>query len=293
MSYIFTSLDSEQPRLGQIFADELRAYEWSSTLESLYSRLRLNDQLIFEAPDGMQHFANALWNLCFPALPHAELWHYTTLDNLANILRQAEIWLHPISKRMGEGELTEFATHFGYYGFIDVESNGDRVVDNFAHNLFYLSLTDLDNADDLWNYGDVRLRLRISPVQARADLRKMRYSIGSNHPLCVLKKFSTDRFGRHFLPSQVSRCAAFFLDSYYSWESEVRLLIKRFDTPSDLIIRESGGHEVVAVPLGRCADRVLIDLLHIDADTQSNLEKASRLVAASSFCDVSVSQYEG
>lgn len=262
-------------------------------LQPLYQRLRATDALIYEVPDGKALLADALWECCFPTSRHVELWHYTTLNSLGSILRHNEIWLHPVANRISEGELTEFASQFDYRGILEIQADGYRVADALAPDLFYLSLTNQEQAGDFWNYGEVRLRLRVAPIQSRSHLREMGYAAGDSHPLNILKRFARDRFNRHFLPWQISRNAAFFLDSYYSWESEVRLLIKRFDETSDLTIRKSGKHDVVAIPLGTSNDRVSIDLLHIEADTQSSLEAAQTLVAAYQHRVVPVGLYAG
>ena len=277
-----------QPRLGQSFEEGLRTHSWSSELEPFYSRLRATDKIIYEVTDGQQPLANALWDLCFPRFSQAELWHYTSLSNLKNILQKGEIWLHPMVNRMSEGELTHFASEFGYRGLFDVDADGARVADKLATDLYYLSLTDQDDPGDLWNYGEVRLRLRVSPVQSRAELRQLRYGAGGNHPLNLLTKFAQEHFGRHFVPWRVSRMGSFFLDPYYSWESEVRLLIKRFEETSDLTLQKSGEHDAVAIAIGKPNDRVLIDLVCIETETQASLENVRALIAKIPSCIIPV-----
>ncbi len=284
---------SNNPELfpGKVFADGLRSYQWSSSLEPLYPRLRATEKTIIEVPDGKHLFSEALWNLCFPISVDNELWHYTTLDKLTSILQGPEIWLHSIANRMDEGELTEFAYEFNYLGFLSVDESGARVVDTLARDLFYLSLSNKDEPDELSNHGEVRLRLRVAPVNSRSELRRMQYSVGSDHPLITLRDFAKTRLNRDFVPYKISRMGAFMLNPYFDWESEVRLLLKRFNETSDLTIRKSGTEDVVVIPIGKPNDRVRIDLLWIEVDTPANLEKVKIIVAKSSLSSLKISVF--
>jgi len=269
--------EHKQPQLGQCFADEMRPYPWSAKLEPHYSRLRATENAITEVPDGSQHFSSALWSACFKDMAEAELWHYTTLNGLAGVLKSREVLLHSLSKRMSEGELTDFAEQFDYRGLLDFDEDGHRIADKFARDLFYLSLTEQDEPGDMWNFGEVRLRLKIAHVQQRAQLWQMKYSAGGN-PLTILKQFAQTRFSRHFVPSQVSRNGAFFLDAYHSRESEVRLLVKRFEETTDLVVKRSYGHEAVAIPIGITNTRVSIDLVCVEVETNADLMVAQQLL---------------
>lgn len=278
--------DHMQPQLGKIFADELQKYEWSADLRALCHRLRSTDEIIYEACDGSSIFMETLWDICFPTWSGAILSHFTTLENAADILQQRQIWLHPVRNRMGEGELTDFASQLGYQGLQTVQAQGHPYAYELANDLFYLSLTD---AHDLWDYGEVRLRLQISPILKRSELRRMGYAVGESHPLKVLNKLAQDHFGRHFMPWGVSRRAAFHLDQYHSWESEVRLLIKRHVGQSlSLEMRMTDEYEVAVVPLESANDYVRIELMSIETDTRESLKEVKAIVAQSSFSDVPI-----
>lgn len=269
--------EHNQPQLGQCFADEMRQYPWSAKLEPHYSRLRATEKAIVEVPDGSQHFSIALWGTCFKDMAGAELWHYTTMDGLEGILKSREVLLHSLSKRMREGELTGFAEQFDYRGLLDFDGDGHRIANKLSRDLFYLSLTEQDEPGDMWNFGEVRLRLKIAPVQQRAQLWQTEYS-AIESPLIILKRFAQTRFNRHFVPSQVSRNGAFFLDAYYSRESEVRLLVKRFEGTSDLVVKQSHGHEAVAISIGAPTERVSIDLVCVEVETSADLTVAQQLL---------------
>ena len=270
--------DHQQPQLGQIFAEEMRTYSWSSSLEPFYSRLRATDHAILEVPDEYQSFSTALWELCFPSISEAELWHYTELDSLAGILKSREIWLHSLTKRMGEGEIEAFANEFDLLGLLSFDKDGRRVANELARDLFFLSLTAEDEPGDFWNYGEVRLRLKIRPINTGASLKKISY--GDGGPLKILREFTQLRFDRSFIPWQISRQGAFFLDSYLSWETETRLLVKRFRETTDLQMRDSEGAEAVAIPINQSNSRVDIQIVRIEADTAASLEAAKGLLAA-------------
>ena len=271
--------DHIQPQLGQIFAEEMRNYPWSANLEQYYSQLRSTENVIYEVSAGTPLFSNALWSTCFKDMAGKELWHYTPIQRLTGILESREIWLHSLSKRMSEGELTDFASQFDYRGLLDVEKDGQRVANKFARDLFFLSLTDQDEPGEMWNFGEVRLRLKITPVLQRTQLWRMEYLADAN-PLNILKKFAQARFGRSFVPLQVSRNGAFFLDSYFSGESEVRLLVKRFEDTTDLVIKQTNGHEAVAIPIGIQNSRVSIDLVCIEVETKESLAAVQQLLDA-------------
>ncbi|PQA78060.1 hypothetical protein C5F53_06915 [Rhodoferax sp. TS-BS-61-7] len=258
----------------------MRKYPWSAKLEPHYSRLRATDNAILEVPDGSHSFSTALWSTCYKDMAGAVLWHYTPIAGLAGILKSREVWLHSLIKRMSQGELTDFAKQFDYSGLLAIGEDGQRIADTFARDLFYLSLTEQEEPAGMWkDFGEVRLRLKIVPVQQRAQLWRMNYLPGGN-PIPILKQFAQARFNRHFVPWQVSRNGAFFLDSYHSQEAEVRLLVKRFDQTTDLVVKQSQRHEAVAIPLGKPNSRVSIDLVCIEVETKESLTAVQQLLDA-------------
>src|SRR5580704_3827168 len=91
--------DDKQPRLAEIFAEETRKYPWSNSLEPHYWRLFAGDKVIIEKPDGVESFADALWDLCLPPLGRQEFWHYTSMDAVESIVRTGAIWLHSLLGR--------------------------------------------------------------------------------------------------------------------------------------------------------------------------------------------------
>jgi len=271
------SLDLFQPRLGQTFRDELTNRPWSAALGPLYDRLIATDAAIYERLDGQQLFSSTLWDLCAPRFERAELWHYTSLATLEKIIRTREIWLHCISNRVSEGELQAFANQFGYHGLTEFEGGLPRT-HALARDLFYLSLTQENDPGEMWSFGEVRLLLRIVPQFERSQLRKMAYRSGPDHPLQVLRAFTKQRFDRELIPWGVSRQAAFFLDSYFSYESETRLLVKRFEENTDLDVRKSGTTEAIALPLGEANPRAEIVLLRVEAETPEAFARATALL---------------
>lgn len=91
------------------------------------------------------------------------------------------------------------------------------------------------------------------------------------------------------MPWGVSRRAAFHLDQYHSWESEVRLLIKRHVGQSlSLEMRMTDEYEVAVVPLESANDYVRIELMSIETDTRESLKEVKAIVAQSSFSDVPI-----
>ncbi len=267
----------QQPTLGDTFAAGLAGYEWSKRLEPHYRRLLATEKTIVECLDGKQLLSTELWDICFPRATGQGYWHYTTLDHLDAIVGTREIWLHSLSMRMGEGELKEFPAEFGFDGFLAVDE-GLPTIYVLARDLFFLSLSDNDDPGDMWGYGEVRLKLRVQPVASRVDLRRMAYKTDPDHPVRVLRNFAMQRYGRHFIPWQVSRQGAFLLDNYFSWESEVRLLVKRFSDSNDLSIRQSGNSEAVAIPLLADNERARIDLLAVEVESAADLARAKAIL---------------
>ncbi|RYE44011.1 MAG: hypothetical protein EOP24_25970 [Hyphomicrobiales bacterium] len=271
--------DHLQPRLSEVFRTALAQYPWSKALD--FSRLRTTDRLVYEALDGEQTFATCLWNLCFPSMSEATLWHYTSLEALRAIVDSREIWLHSLAKRMGEGELSTFARAFGFDGYLQEDQTGRRKIDDLAKDLFFLSLTEKTESGFFQNFGPIRLRLRVSTTQARSELRTIRYAGSDNvsdHPLTLLREIAKQRLNREFVPWQVSRAGAFVLPFLYDDESEVRLLVKRFEGSSDLQIRNSGGFEAIGVPVNRSAERVSISVLDVQAHSPDAVAGANELL---------------
>lgn len=290
-----SSMELLQPNLGAVFAEELRGRSWSPILEPLYGQLRAGEKVIYPARQLQEGpvFMDALWDICFPTASAGARWHYTEASSFSSIINSGEIWLHPLANRMDEGELMDFASEFGLKGFSKSDYRDAR-----AAELFYLSLTDQEypgewgQPDCFWNYGEVRLRLRVEPVMTRAHLRKVAYSCSGEHPLKALEAVARRCFDRTFMPWGVSRNGAFFLREEHSWESEVRLLLKRFHQTTDLTVRQVHDGEVVAIPLGVRTKRVQIDLLEVQVQKEEDLADVHSLVENSRFCGVNVSVFK-
>jgi hypothetical protein len=187
-----------------------------------------------------------------------------------------------IHGRVGEGELTTFAKQFGFDGYLKEVNDGKRMLDEIARDLFYLSLTGRHDASQLWGFGSVRLRLTVTPIQSRSDLRVMAYSPMegvAEHPLALLRKVAQERFGRQFIPWRVSRAGAFYLPFFFDDESEVRLLIKRFGASNDLRIRKSAGHDAIAISLVEANERVSISVTEVQTQSPEVASHAQALLA--------------
>ncbi|WP_213028669.1 hypothetical protein [Pseudomonas sp. Seg1] len=285
-----TKPSADSYSLQKIFKEETEQYEWSSLFD--FSRLTATDAVITERPDGDDSFSTTLWNYCFPPIASTSRWHYTKLSTLRSIAQTRSIRLHAVEKRMGEGELTSFAGQFGLLGYLTPKSDGRRVIDNLARDLFYLSLASGDEPGPLWSFGEVRLRLLIEPVLQRAEIRQIRYSeIELSHPFRVFKKIASDRFDRFFTPKGVSRIGAFALPFYLDEEAEVRLLVKKFGDEDTTEVNISGQDRYICVPLNKEHDRVKIKLLEVQCSDPTANSEVAQIVASMADLGVQLTEF--
>lgn len=195
---------------------------------------------------------------------------------------------------MGDGELTFFAKKFGLDGYLIRDADGKRVIDDLAHDLFYLSLASGDEPGPLWSFGEVRLRLLIEPVEKRAEIRQIGYASDeeeNHHPFQVLRRIAADRFDRHFIPNRLSRIGAFALSFYYEEEAEVRLLVKRFGDSDPTEVTSIGGRRFIAVPLDGEHDRVNIKLLEVQCKNEAAHSAAANILESMGDLGVQLTKF--
>jgi hypothetical protein len=272
-------------QIAAVFRQATAAYPAAQSLD--FTRLAATDKTIYEKPDGLTTFSDALLDACFPPGDATiDYFHYTTLDSFRKIVDSAELRLYWLHKRLPQYEFRPFCDAHGLTGYLDIDPlTGEQYLEEMSRNLFYISLTSNAASAHLWDaFGDggrgVRLRLRLQPVQQRMQLRHMAYYSAAQPTLFRhLMDSAQKEFNRHFIPSGLSRAGAFYLPTFLDIEMETRLLSKRFALPAQTpdpwaIVRRDGDDEYLPLPIGIQNDFCFIDLVHIEGSDYEIVRKA-------------------
>ncbi|OCJ08620.1 MULTISPECIES: hypothetical protein [unclassified Rhizobium] len=159
--------------------------------------------------------------------------HYAPLHALKAIAASSQILLRPVSNYLHQDEFKTFAIDHHLDGYLAVDDNCRAVFEDLTDNLFFLSLTKPGNQNelDLWkgfaNEGKgACLQLSLTPEPA-CDVRAMSYQ----HSKTAFRRINDElaKIGMTYIPWTLSRICAFYLPQTYSYEEEIRLLIKRHE----------------------------------------------------------------
>jgi hypothetical protein len=255
---------------------------------------------LYEHTGNGHVLAEAVLGMDFPreAGPIA-LDHYTSLAGLKAIAASAQLRLHPVTKRLHEDEFTTFAREHDLQGYFDDDGRGEKVLEELAKDLFYISLARPGNPNepDLWsvfaNDGrGVRLRLRLTP-KAPADLRRMGYQTGSPTALKRINDALLAQEGLIYTPWTISRICAFYLPIGYREEHEVRLMVKRHVGGPDYTTK-GGPWDVwpiaLAAPGTTTGDEWCeIELVEVTAGARCTLAAVQNALADTIFSAVTIS----
>jgi hypothetical protein len=176
--------------------------------------------------------AEAIFNEDFPRfLEPVELDHYTTLASLEGIARTGQLHLSSITRWLENGEFTTFANEHDLSGYTEPRQP-KPLYQELAEDLFFGSFTSPGRDDpQMWEEfahraRGVRIRFCVNPL--RADLRKVGYSEGQQTAFSKINSILKREQELVYTPWGISRICAFYLGSGYKYESEARLLIKRY-----------------------------------------------------------------
>ncbi|WP_291363383.1 hypothetical protein [Acetobacter sp. UBA5411] len=217
--------------------------------------------------------------------------HYTSPEGFRGILSSEELRLHSVTKRLGQGELDEFAKFHNLNGYLSPSTNG-KVYAELADDLFYTSFTTSLNKDKpyLWRCfakQGTGVRLTFEVKGGRADLRHINYN---NKNTTILKEINyalTDAGLPPFTPWGISRLGAFYLPPTLQNEEEVRLLLKRWDASAPSGVVGSSPNSYWPIPIdvsNNCAD---IKLVAITFGPKADVADFTSLVSNSKFANVS------
>jgi len=190
--------------------------------------------------------AEAVLGVDFPREPGPVLLeHYAPLHALRSIATSSQILLRPVSNYLHQDEFKTFAVDHHLDGYLATDENGRQVFEDLTDNLFFLSLTKPGNRNepDLWNVfanggRGVSLQLMLTPKPA-CDLRAMGYQRSQTAFRRINDGLTAQ--GVTYVPWTLSRICAFYLPQPYSYEQEVRLLIKRHEGGTDNAVTDTRG----------------------------------------------------
>lgn len=217
--------------------------------------------------------------------------HYTSPDGFRGILSSEELRLHSVAKRIGEGELDDFAKFHNLNGYLNPNTNGP-VYAKLADDLFYTSFTtNLNkNKSELWNYfaqQGTGVRLTFEVKSNQADLRHINYNLPRMTILREINSALSAATLPPFTPWGISRLGAFYLPSVLQNEEEIRLLLKRWDASASSNVIGSSPNSYWPIPIDAPNDYADIKLVEITFGPNADTANFTSLVKNSKFTSVS------
>ncbi len=238
-----------------------------------------------ECTGNNKRISSAIFDFMFPreSFPTG-LVHFTSLAALKSISKTNELRLYTISKRLGQGELDQFAEDHNFKGYTD-DSDGPAYYRELSKDLFYISLTrENTNAQaSLWSvFGNqnrgVQLHFNIT-ITTAGDLRSINYQSPARQFLKQVNNLL--RVGANgdapFIPWTVSKIGAFYLPSTLTLEDEIRFLIKRYKCGID-DVKSDGTHEYWPVQLAQNTPYGRFDLTKITCGPDCDIEEVRNLI---------------
>lgn len=286
---ILTEIENRRA-IARIMTDAFAKHGISQTVDE--TRLHVRPNFTAEFMGNQNEISNAILDFMFPReSTAATLDHFTSLDVLASIARENELRLYAVSKRIGEGEMKQFAEDHDFQGYLD-EADGPAFYRELAKDLFYTSFTPLTRSDqtNLWevfgNQGKgVRLRLRVKATGA--ELRPINYQAPQRRLLKEVNDQLLDASLPPFVPWTISKIGAFYLPSTLVFEDEVRLLVKRHVGGRN-DVRNDGTYEYWPLVLGQDDWFGRIDLVEIACGPHCQTDGAAASLVGTSFADVPI-----
>lgn len=285
----------EQPRMSEIFHEEVAVHPWAAKLD--FMRLLATDTRIVERLDQQFLFSDALWEACFPVQPAGVYYHHTKLHRFRAILESGSIWLRPVSKYVcAFDEMTKFAEAFELDGYMERRSDGTRMIDELAEDLFILCLTSGPARGVHWDeFGPIRLALEVVPRFAEVELRKVAYALDHlnlpRHPLRILQRIAKERIERSLTAWKVSRMGPFYLPFVYKGEAETRLVVKQFPEGIPLPTIDVPEGKALPITIGGEDRFVQIWLRAVEVRRKSQLESVREVLDRCALSGVEVKVY--
>ena len=161
-----------------------------------------------------------------------------------------------------------------------------------SDDLFYTSMTRPGGGDefDLWRAfaeGGAGVRLKLSVLPSRADLRAIQYEMPADTLLTKLNSALASEGEPPFVPWTLSKIGAFSLPSTLCREDEVRLLIKRYPKGRDDTLPD-GSDRYWPLPIGQSNDFCQIDLVEIQLGPVAQKLDIQAAIAGTAFESVPV-----
>lgn len=249
--------------------------------------LRIGDRLIYCDTRVRHLLAEAIYGATFPRAADGEFFHNTGVEGFRGIAQSRELRLFTLRRRMGnpfEGELYNLATLEGWRG-ADVEAEYPEK-QRPGTDLFYASLTKAAADAGLWDFGPVRLRLRVDTNGRMGQLRTVQYHAADHVTLLGLINRALAANGHPpILPQTSLRMSALSLPTWLRNETEVRLLHMHLRGQSD-DRRNDGEWDYWPVPIGGPSDIADVSLIGIEVNTDEAFQEVQQVLENSPLVSV-------
>lgn len=197
--------------------------------------ISVTDNVVLLGFEG-DRLAGAIFDFAFPRSKSGVYYHYTTYGGFKGILSSGMLRLHNLHRRFGGGEFRTFCRDYGLDGYVrDGDSGEEGLSRELMDDLFYVSLVDNPTANEerLWHtfankHRGVRLKFEITVNPKYPNFRQVAYQGESQVPLIKALQNRFRRYERHFVTAGLSRMGGFYQRADYSYQTEHRLLVKRF-----------------------------------------------------------------
>jgi hypothetical protein len=186
--------------------------------------------------EGEVSLAEKLFDLFFPRAESGVYYHYMPFDSFEKVMSFGSIRLFSTKKKDSIGEFITLCRDLGLDGYWreGADGNPEGIHAELMDDLFYKSFvySPETNAEQLWDvFADkgsgVRIAVRVNTTQGYTNFRRVLYQ--GNPYIGILAELRNEysRAGFEFIPQCLSRMPAYFQEERFSYQNEVRLVVKR------------------------------------------------------------------
>lgn len=223
--------------------------------------------------------SSAIVKHTWPHMPDSRLYHYTSSQALASIVKERGLRLYWLERRHQDEEVVHFCKAHNLDYLLEVENGRPRYRTEVTEQTFYSSFTttqlDADDEQHFWRTfsgpdgGRLELRITLEAPLVR-PVRYESYDDLKADPVPVirdLQELSTALLQKKFVMQGFTRVSAFCLPSRFAREYERRLALSRTICGPLDVRTDEDGHKYTFVPFQKDTELgIRIELLTVQTN---------------------------
>lgn len=211
--------------------------KYGSEVKINVSDILISGNFVGDYASEQRRVSKAIMDITFPSMVEETVFHFTSYGSFKAIFRSGKFRLYNLNKRFKSGEYRTFCRDHGLDGYLRISKNKveEGAFSEIMPQIFYGSFTPLHTCQqsELWKiFSDdgkgVRIRFKIrTNGKNYNDLRRIHYSNSNFIPVLKDLQDCFKEDGLCFVPARISKFGAFYLRADYSFQDEIRLLVRQ------------------------------------------------------------------